>query len=350
MDEATVKVYETKVDDWITHRRRARPPAIDAFAARTPAGVRADVGCGPGWHSADLGSPVVAFDAAPAMAAQVRNFAPDAWPLVADLEHLPFRTGALTGAWAHKSYMHIAAERLPMALAELHRSVVVDGSFHVQVTSDHHAATDDELFANRHFSQWSVERLRDVVEGAGFVIDELVDDGEEWIDVEATRGRLLADTVGPGMRVLLVGLNPGLLSADTGISFARPGNRFWPAALASGLVTATHDPFHALRVDGVGMTNIVRRASAGADVLTKAEYVTGTQRLERLVAWLQPECVCFIGITGYRAAVDKGATLGWQPEEFGGVRTYVMPNTSGLNAHAKPADFVDHLRAVVAGP
>ena len=82
MDRTTVNVYETHVDDWIEHRRRARPASIDAFAARVPPGVRADVGCGPGWHSADLGTPVVAFDAARGMAAQVRTFAPDAWPLV----------------------------------------------------------------------------------------------------------------------------------------------------------------------------------------------------------------------------------------------------------------------------
>ena len=91
MDRTTVDVYEHNVDDWIEHRRRPRPAALDAFVARVPPGVRADVGCGPGWHSGDLGAPVVAFDAAAAMAAQVRTFAPDAWPVVADLEHLPFR-------------------------------------------------------------------------------------------------------------------------------------------------------------------------------------------------------------------------------------------------------------------
>jgi TDG/mug DNA glycosylase family protein len=347
MDRATVNVYETRVDDWIEHRRRARPPSIDAFAARIPPGVRADVGCGPGWHSADLGTPVVAFDAAPAMAAQVRRFAPAAWPLVADLEHLPFRRGALTGAWAHRSYMHIAADRLPMALAELHRAMRAGGAFHLQVTSDRHRPSDDDMFGNRHFSQWGPVRLRDVVEGAGFVVDELIDDGEEWIDVEATRGRLLADTVGPDMRVLMVGLNPGLMSADVGVSFARPGNRFWPAALASGLVTRTLDPFHALRVDGVGMTNIVRRATTGAKDLANTEYVDGVHRLERLVQWLRPQCVCFIGVTGYRLAVDKRAGFGWQ-EPFAGVPTYVMPNTSGANAHTKPAGFADHLREVVA--
>ena len=346
MDRTTVNVYETRVDDWIELRRRARPPGIEAFAARVPPGVRADVGCGPGWHSGDLGTPVVAFDAAPAMAAQVRTFAPDAWPLVADLEHLPFRAGTLTGAWAHRSYMHIAPERLPIALAELHRSLRLDAAVHIQVTSDRQQENADDAFPGRHFTWWPADRLRDVVEGAGFVIDDFIDDGEEWIDIEATRARMLADTVGPDMRVLMVGLNPGILSAETGISFARPGNRFWPAALASGLVTQTHDPFRALRVDRIGMTNIVRRASVGATELTRDEYGTGTRRLERLVAWLQPTCVCFIGITGYRSAVDEGAALGWQPQPFAGVRTYVMPNTSGLNAHAKPADFAEHLRTV----
>src|SRR5262249_40176397 len=151
---------------------------------------------------------------------------------------------------------------------------------------------------------------------------------------------------GPDMRVLLVGLNPSVYSADAGRGFARPGNRFWPAALASRLVTVAHDPYRALRVDGVGMTNIVRRPTPRADELSRDEYVEGTERLRRTVEWLQPNAVCFIGVTGYRLAVEKKAQLGWQPEAFGGVPTYVMPNTSGLNAHAKPADFTAHLAAV----
>jgi TDG/mug DNA glycosylase family protein len=346
MDRATVDVYEANVEDWIEHRRRARPPAIDTFVARVPPGVRADVGCGPGWHSGELGRPVVAFDAAAAMAAQVRTFAPDAWPFVADLEHLPFRTGVLTGAWAHRSYMHIAAEALPMALADLHRSLVLGGALHIQVTSDRNQENADERFPGRHFTWWPAPRLRDVVESAGFTIEAFVDDGEEWLDVEATRARMLPDTVGPDMRALIVGLNPSVLSADRGVGFARPGNRFWPAAIASGLVTRALDPFRALRVDRVGMTNLVRRATPSAKELTRAEYTEGAERLERLVQWLRPACVVFVGVTGYRIAVDKTATTGWQAEDFAGARTYVMPNTSGLNAHAKPADFAEHLRQV----
>ena len=97
------------------------------------------------------------------------------------------------------------------------------------------------------------------------------------------------------------------------------------------------------------MTNLVRRATPRADALTADEYRDGAARLERLVAWLQPASVCFVGITGYRVAVDRHASLGWQAQTFAGVRTYVMPNTSGLNAHAKPADFVEHLRVIAAG-
>jgi TDG/mug DNA glycosylase family protein len=346
MDRRTVDVYENNVDDWIEHRRRARPARLDAFVARTPPGVRADVGCGPGWHSGDLGEPVVAFDASPAMCVQVREFAPDAWPVVADLENLPFRRQSLTGAWANKSYMHIADTALPMALADLHRSIAVGGAVHIQVTSDRLQENEDDRFPGRHFTWWPPDRLRDVVEGAGFEIDEFADDGEEWIDIEATRAFMLPNTVGLSMRVLIVGLNPGIQTAEMGVGFHHPANRFWPAAVASGLVTKTLDPYHALRVDGMGMTNLVRRASKAADVLTKDEYVDGVARLERLVSWLQPRVVCFVGLAGYRAAIARKAVVGWQ-EDFAGSRAFLMPNTSGLNASSKPADFVGYFKQML---
>jgi TDG/mug DNA glycosylase family protein len=101
-----------------------------------------------------------------------------------------------------------------------------------------------------------------------------------------------------------------------------------------------------LREANVGMTNIVRRATRGADELSRDEYRAGVERLARLVEWLKPRVVCFVGVTGYRVAIDKTAQLGWQPNDFAGAAVYVMPNTSGLNAHAKPADFTEHLRSV----
>jgi TDG/mug DNA glycosylase family protein len=188
-----------------------------------------------------------------------------------------------------------------------------------------------------------------VVEGAGFAVDDVVDGGDETIAVEATRLRTLPDTVGPGMRVLLVGLNPSPFAADAGIGFARPGNRFWPAALAAGLVTRDRDPRHALLAHGVGMTDLVKRTTVRADEITVGEYRAGAERVEALVEWLAPAAVCFVGLSGYRIVVDRSATTGWQLQSFGGRPVYVMPNPSGLNAHAPPAVLAEHLRELHLG-
>ena len=349
MDRRTVEVYEQNAADWVVHRKRPAPAALAEFAARVPRGEpRLDLGCGPGWHTGALGTPVIALDAAKAMLDLVETNAPGSARVQADLEALPFRRGTLGGTWAHKCYMHVAAERVPLALADLHRSMSVGAALHVQVTSDRKQENIDDRFPGRHFSWWPVDRFADVIAGAGFDALSVVDDGEEWIDVEATRARTLPYTVGPGMRLLLVGLNPSEYSADAGSGFARPGNRFWPAAAAAGLVTRTHDPFHALRVDGIGMTDLVKRATPRADELTREEFRLGAARLERLVAWLEPGAVCFVGLSGYREAVDRKAKSGWQPQPFGGRPAYVMPNTSGVNGHVKPAELADHLHTAAA--
>ena len=342
-------MYEARAGEWLARRRRPVPASLAAFAARVPAGTaRLDLGCGPGWHTDALGAPVIASDAARAMLDLVGEHAPDAQRVIADLEALPFARGALGGIWAHRCYMHVEATRLPLALADAHRTLAPGGALHVQVTSDRQTENADDAFPGRLFTWWPAARLADIVEGAGFEILSFVDDGEEWLDVEATRARTLADTVGPGMKLLLVGLNPSEYSADVGYGFARGGNRFWPAALASGIVTRTHDPAHALRVDGIGMTDLVKRATPRADQLTREEFRHGAARLERLVTWLQPRAVCFVGLSGYRVAVNRKAKSGWQPEPFGGRPAYVMPNTSGINGHATPADLAAHLRAAAS--
>jgi len=346
VDRDTVEVYERRAGEWLAHKMRPTPASLADFVARVPAAMlRLDLGCGPGWHTSDLGSAVLAIDAAHAMLDLVAQHAPDAMRVLADLEALPLRRATLGGAWAHRCYMHIPAERLPMALADLHRTLHVGGALHVQVTSDRVSlAEPDERFAGRHFDGWPLERLIDVMIGAGFTIERTFDDGEEWIDVEATRARTLADTVGPDMRVLMVGLNPSEYSAEVGHGFARPGNRFWPAARAAGIVTHAHDAVRALRVDGIGMTDLVKRATGRADQLTRDEFVIGAARVERLAAWLKPRAVCFVGLSGYRAAVDRAAQAGWQAARFGGRPAYVMPNPSGVNAHTTPAELAAHLR------
>lgn len=160
------------------------------------------------------------------------------------------------------------------------------------------------------------------------------------------RARTLADTTGPDLAVLVVGLNPSLYAADTGVGFGRPGNRFWPAALAAGLVTVDRDPLHALEHHRVGMTDLVKRATAKAAELDPGEYVTGVARLRTVVAWLRPGVVCVVGLTGWRAGVDRRAVAGVQTEPFGGRPVYVMPNPSGINAHVTVDDLADHLREV----
>jgi TDG/mug DNA glycosylase family protein len=150
------------------------------------------------------------------------------------------------------------------------------------------------------------------------------------------------------MRLLVCGLNPSVYAADAGVGFARPGNRFWPAARAAGLVTVDRDARAALVQHGVGMTDLVKRATPRADQLTRDEYRAGLARVERLVHWLEPGAVCFVGLAGWRAAVDRRAVAGVQPDGIGGRPAYVMPSTSGLNARVPVGELADHLRAAAA--
>jgi TDG/mug DNA glycosylase family protein len=96
------------------------------------------------------------------------------------------------------------------------------------------------------------------------------------------------------------------------------------------------------------MTDLVKRATPRADELTRDEYRAGLARVERLVQWLQPGAVCFVGLAGWRDAVDRRALAGEQPEGIGGRPAYVMPSTSGLNARTPPRELADHLRAALA--
>jgi TDG/mug DNA glycosylase family protein len=175
--------------------------------------------------------------------------------------------------------------------------------------------------------------------GAGFDVESV-----DGVKVTARRVRTLPDTVGPRLRLLVCGLNPSIYSADRGVGYARPGNRFWPAARMAGLVTTPDlDTRHALRVDGVGITDLVKRATVGASELTRDEYRAGVARLERLVRWLRPGAVCFVGLAGWRAAIDRGAVPGPVDGGFAGVPAYVMPSTSGLNARTSLDELAAHL-------
>ena len=350
MDRATIEVYEEGAARWRDTRPARFIEQAEVIGHRVEAGTpRADLGCGAGLHLPVLGLPVVALDAAYSMAALAREAAPDSWPIQGDLEHLPFRRGALGGSWARASYLHVPRTRLPWSLMELHGSLEAraPAAFVYRHGEIEGNLEDDGDFPGRFFAEWGPEALADVHYGAGFEVEECVHDGGEWITIMARRARTLPDYVDAGMRLLLCGLNPSEYAADVGVGFARPGNRFWPAALAAGLVHRDRDPAHALVAHRVGMTDLVKRATPRADALTTAEYRTGVARVERLVEWLRPGAVCFVGLAGYRAAIARGAVAGPIRDGFGGVPAYLMPNPSGLNAHARVDDLADHLRAAL---
>lgn len=176
----------------------------------------------------------------------------------------------------------------------------------------------------------------DLVEGAGFAPA-----GRNLL----RRCHSLPDVVGGGMRLLVVGLNPSPTAAETGISFARPGNRFWPAAIAAGLVSRDRDPADALDHHGVGFTDLVKRTSRRASELTRTELAAGMARTGRLASWLRPGACVMVGLMGWRAALDRRAVAGWQQGTLGGRPVYVMPSTSGLNARSSLDELASHLAA-----
>jgi TDG/mug DNA glycosylase family protein len=168
-------------------------------------------------------------------------------------------------------------------------------------------------------------------------------------DVAGAAGRTVPDLVAPGLRVLFCGINPGLYSAATGHHFARPGNRFWPALHASGLTPSILLPSQerALPDLGIGITNLVPRATAAAAELSIDELRAGRMTLERKVRRLRPRCVAVLGIGAYRSAFDRPrATAGRQPEPLGGAPVWVLPNPSGLNANHQLPDLARAFRAV----
>ncbi|MDR0345636.1 MAG: G/U mismatch-specific DNA glycosylase [Nocardiopsaceae bacterium] len=158
-------------------------------------------------------------------------------------------------------------------------------------------------------------------------------------ELTAARGRTIPDVAGPGLRVLFTGINPSLYSAATGYHFARPGNRFWPTLHAAGFTERVLLPSEQqdLLAAGLGITNIVARATARADELSDTELGAGARALAAKVARLRPAWLAIAGISAYRTAFGKkGAGPGPQPEPVAGARVWVLPNPSGLNAHWTP--------------
>ncbi|WP_166133884.1 mismatch-specific DNA-glycosylase [Nocardioides ochotonae] len=155
----------------------------------------------------------------------------------------------------------------------------------------------------------------------------------------------------PGrLRLLFVGINPGLWTAATRTHFAHPVNRFYPALLRAGIIDHPIDPANGmteedrerLRARGIGITNVVPRATAKASELSREELRAGGERLVETIQRHRPAVVAIAGITAYRAAFGlPKATLGRQPEPLAGAELWVVPNPSGLNAHATVASLAE---------
>ena len=152
----------------------------------------------------------------------------------------------------------------------------------------------------------------------------------------AATDKTVRDVIAPELRVLFSGINPGLYTAAVGHHFARPGNRFWPALYAAGFTERVLSPFdeRELLKSGYGITNVVMRASASADSLTKEEIVAGGEKLRANVLRYRPRVLAVLGLGAYRTAFNQPkATVGRQEDRLGATVLWVLPNPSGLNAN-----------------
>jgi double-stranded uracil-DNA glycosylase len=171
---------------------------------------------------------------------------------------------------------------------------------------------------------------------------------------------ILRDRVGPGLRVLFVGINPGMRSAAVGHHFAGPSNRFWKLLHESALVPepVTWQDDDRLPAWGLGITNLVARATPGIGDLHPSELVAGRRALVAKIGRYKPAVVALVGVTIYRAlfphaAATRAAVLGAAPERLAGARVFVLPNPSGRNANYTYAEMLDafrRLRDAVDGP
>lgn len=167
------------------------------------------------------------------------------------------------------------------------------------------------------------------------------------LELDAAREKTVPDILRPGLKVLFCGINPGLYTAAVGHHFGRPGNRFWRALHDSGITPRLFHPSEQwdLLELGYGVTNVVARASATADELSRDELIRGGAILVAKVQEFHPEWLAVLGIGAYRQAFRRTrAVMGEQAERIGETRIWVLPNPSGLNAHFQPPDLAKVFR------
>lgn len=163
----------------------------------------------------------------------------------------------------------------------------------------------------------------------------------------AAADKTVADVIAPDLRVLFSGINPGLYTAAIGHHFGRPGNRFWKVLHLAGFTPEQFSPFeeHRLLEHGIGVTNVVPRATATAAELTADEIRAGAVTLEEKVLAFKPSMLAVVGVQAFRVGFGKPkATVGAQNERIGDTRVWLLPNPSGLQAHYQLADLVTLFR------
>ena len=168
-------------------------------------------------------------------------------------------------------------------------------------------------------------------------------------ELAAAVGKRVRDVIGPDLRVLFCGINPGLYSGAVGHHFARPGNRFWKVVHRAGFTERELSPFEERELlgSGIGITNLVSRTTASAAELGRDELRRGAIRLERKVRRYQPAIVAFAGMGAYRVAFGRPrAGLGRQPEPLAGAVIWLLPNPSGAQATYQLDDLVRAFRAL----
>ena len=175
-------------------------------------------------------------------------------------------------------------------------------------------------------------------------------------ELAAAKNRAIPDLVRPGLSVLFSGINPSLYSAAVGYHFARPGNRFWPALHRSGFTPRQLGPAEQEQILdlGLGITNVVARATARAGELSGDELREGGELLAAKVATFRPRWLAVVGVTAFRVAFgERQAAVGRQERSLGATGVWVLPNPSGLNAHwnaATLAQAFGGLREVAETP
>ena len=176
-------------------------------------------------------------------------------------------------------------------------------------------------------------------------------------ELESFRDQPVEDLLGPDVRLLFVGVNPGLWTAATNTHFCHPTNRFYPALRRAGVIDWDPDPAVGMdqrqRADfvgsGIGITNLVNRATIRASELTAEELRTGGRRLHDLSEEVGPRVIAVAGVTAYREAFGRPkALLGKQTEAVGSGELWVVPNPSGLNAHETVESLSDWYRKVAS--